>query len=256
MTKDKSREDQGFAGTYQPNLPVAQEVEDIWNRLSQAVLKDKHLARNNVVSANRNDPTKTAFDMLRTRLRQVTSEHEWTRIAVTSPTEGCGTSFVSANLALSLSRFENCRTILMDLDLRKPSLDKMLGIAPHAAMDDYLAGRIDPMDFFQRARANLALGLNNQPRMSAAEVFQDVMASDVLDEMADILSPEIVLFDMPAALEHDDVLAFLHNVDAVLVVSGAGVSTADELLRVERLVGGTKPILGVVLNRAEGAVLV
>lgn len=249
MTKDNSRETQDK--TY---LPVPQEVEDIWRRLSQALLKEKHLARNKVVSAARTDPAASSFDMLRTRLRQAMAERDWTRVAITAPTTGCGTSFVAANLALAMSRFEDCRTVLMDMDMRKPSLDKILGIPPVAAMDEYLCGRIDPLDFFQRVRSNLALGLNNHPRSSAAELFQDLMTTDVLDEMADILSPEIVIFDMPSALDYDDVLAFLPNVDGVLLVTGAGISTADDVVKAERLIGDVKPLLGVVLNRAEGAV--
>ncbi|WP_204112505.1 CpsD/CapB family tyrosine-protein kinase [Shimia biformata] len=256
MTKDNTRQNQAKPNVSKTHLPVAQEVEDIWRRLTQALLNDKHLTSHKVVSATRTDPANLSFDMLRTRLRQAMADRGWTRVAVTAPTSGCGTSFVASNLALAMSRFEDCRTVLMDLDLRKPSLDRILGVSPIAAIEEYLAGRIDPMDFFQRARANLALGLNNHARMSAAELFQDVMTTDVLDEMSDILSPEIVIFDMPAALEHDDLLAFLPNVDGVLLVAGAGVSTADDVLKAERLIGDVKPLMGVVLNRAEGAVKV
>lgn len=256
MKKAKTK-DEVEAQTPGPvNLPVAQEVADIWRRLDQVLLKDKHLSRHKIVSATRQDPSNLAFDMLRTRLRQAMQERGWTRVAITSPTAGCGKTFVAANLALAMSRFEDCRTVLMDLDLRDPSLATVLGARPTGAMEDYLSGRIDPMDFLLRARSNLALGLNERSRQGAAELFQDVMTADVLDEMQDLLSPEMVIFDLPAALEHDDVLAFLPKVDGVLLVAGGGISSADDVLKSERLLGEIKPLLGVVLNRADGDVAV
>ncbi|MBO9474039.1 CpsD/CapB family tyrosine-protein kinase [Shimia sp. R10_1] len=234
------------------SLPALQDPEVFWNNLSVAAVDDAVLAQNHIISASRSHPAHAAFDMLRTRMLQALNEHGWSRVAVTAPTRGCGSSFVSANLAFALARLNSVRTVLLDLDLRAPSLDKTLGLTAHDTMADYLSGVIAPENFLVKAAPNLALALNDRPEDNSAELFQTEMITSVLEELEETLCADVMLFDMPPALEFDDVLGFLPNVDAVLLVAGGGVSTAEELEKVERIFSGVKPILGVLLNKAEG----
>ena len=101
-----------------------------WERLRTVTLDRRHLTRHRVIAADRVDPAHVAFDVLRTRLLQTLRARGWRRVAITSPTQGCGKTFVAANLAFSLSRRASCRTVLLDLDLRIPSLAAVLGVAP------------------------------------------------------------------------------------------------------------------------------
>ena len=55
---------------------------------------------------------------------------------------------------------------------------------------------------------------------------------------------------MPAMLAHDDVSAFLPQLDGVLLVSDGTRTMAKQLRECERRLGGQVPLLGVVLNRA------
>lgn len=238
----------------QDNLPKVQDAEDWWQTIDIVQLDDKTLEKNKIISAARTHPAHTAFDMLRTRLMQALAEHNWINIAITSPTRGCGTSFVATNLAISMSRLEECRTVLLDLDLRAPSVGKMMGLARQVEIYDYLSGRVDPRDFLVRVADNLAVGISTMPYERAAEIFQATMTVDVLDEMQDMLCPKVVFHVLPPALSHDDVLAFSPNVDAVLLVAGAGVSQAEDILKVRMMLPETKPVLGVVLNKAEGLI--
>lgn len=238
------------------NLPAVHDAVYFWRNLSAALLNDAHLKKHKIVTAQNSDPAHVAIDMLRTRLFQELMERGWTRIAITSPTAECGKSFVAANLAMSLSRLEEVRTVLMELDLRNPSLANTLGVTPLDSMQEYLSGRIEPEDFLFKIRDNLALALCDQPISNASELLQESMTAYVLDEMQEVLTPEVMLIDLPPALAHDDVLAVLPNVDAVLLVVGGGTTTADEIRRVEQLLGTVKPLLGVVLNKADGSVSV
>lgn len=235
-----------------PSLPAVQDAIYFWRNMKTAMLNEALLKKHHIATLSNSDPAHVAFDMLRTRLIQELAERGWTRIAITSPTPGCGKSFVAANLALSLSRLDETRTVLMDLDLRGPNMADMLGVTPLDHMQDYLAGRIEPEDFLIKVRENLALGLCDQPIENASEMLQESMTSYVLDEMQELLCPDVVLIDLPPALSHDDVLAVLPNVDAVLLVVGGGMSTADDIARVEQFIGKVKPLLGVVLNKAHG----
>lgn len=238
------------------DLPKVQDADDWWQTLDRVQMDEKTLRKNNVISAARTHPAHKVFDMLRTRLMQAMTEHNWTSIAITSPTRGCGKSFIAANLAISMSRLEDCRIVLLDLDLRAPGIGQMLGLTGQADMYDYLSGRIDPREILVRVRDNLALGISTLPNDHAAEIFQATMAADVLDEMKDMLCPKVVITVLPPALNHDDVLAFLPNVDAVLLVVGAGVSLAEDVLKVRALLPENKPVLGVVLNKVDGPIAI
>ncbi|MFN6978533.1 MAG: exopolysaccharide biosynthesis protein, partial [Gemmobacter sp.] len=74
----------------------------MWDALNPLKPDEQAFARRRLIAAHAGDPAGSAFDLLRTQLVQAAAEHGWRRIAVTSPTRGCGKSFVLANLALAL----------------------------------------------------------------------------------------------------------------------------------------------------------
>ena len=203
-----------------------------------------------LVDDNRNSAAARAFDLLRTRLRQTTLEHGWVNIAIASPTSGCGNTFTATNLALSLSRVQGSRTVLMDMNMRSPGLARAFDMPAPGAMSDLLGGRTSLADNLCRVSDTLALGLNAQAEVNAAEILQDGVTADTLLRMRAALRPEIVLYDMPPMLSHDDLSAFLPQLDGVLLVSDGSQTMARHLHECERMLDGQVPLLGVVLNRA------
>lgn len=237
----------------------APEVRNAWASLRQVPLDPVHLERHRMISAAREDPSHAAFDVLRTRLLQALADNGWRRVAVTSPTKNCGKSFVAANLALSLSRSETVRTLLLDADLRHPSLAKLLGVADPGPISDLLRGRTRPdlhvVRFEENALGvgpNLGLALNDRQDRNAAELLQAPEAAAALARLDTVLRPDVMLFDLPPALYHDDVLALRDRYDGVLLVVGGGLTRPDEITEVSRRLADHTPLLGVVLNRAEG----
>ncbi|SHH54035.1 CpsD/CapB family tyrosine-protein kinase [Cognatishimia maritima] len=232
-------------------IDLGDEAQLLWNEMHEIDLDEAHLRANRIVTAQKNDPVHKRFDMLRTRLLIAMREHGWTRIAVTGVTEGCGASFVSANLALSVARMESVRTVLFDMHFTKPSLAALLGVKNPGRLSDYLAGHIAPEEYLIRVGQSLALGLNDTKVYHSSELIQQMMTTDVLSEMQDLLCPDMVIFDLPSVLDSDDVLGFLPNVDGVLLVVGGGQSLPEEVQRAEQALGDKTQLLGVVLNKAE-----
>src|SRR4051812_13393858 len=76
-------------------------TEAAWAAMRPLDLDPKVLASNRIVTAARNDLAHTQFDRLRTNLLQLIRQNNWTSVAITSPTAGCGKTVVSLNLALS-----------------------------------------------------------------------------------------------------------------------------------------------------------
>lgn len=231
-----------------------------WDRLPTIPVNERLMDENLIITATRHDPAHATFDVLRTRLVQTLSAKGWRRVAVTSPTSGCGKSFVSMNLAVTLSRYDNCRTVLMDMDLRKPALAHLLGVEDAGSLGAFLRGERSIQQQFRRFGENhlkigdtLAVALNDRVEPYAAELLQSPETRARIEEVEAQLEPDILMFDLPPALAQDDVIAFRHMYDGVLIVAGGGQTNAAEIREVMRRLGEDIPLLGVVLNKAEGA---
>jgi protein-tyrosine kinase len=223
----------------------------VWESIGPIALDADRLAGNGLFTQASTNPAVTVFDMLRTRLLQALRERNWQRIAVTSPTHGCGKSFVAANLALSLARLPATRTILMDLELRRPHLAGIFGVADAAPLQEFLSGEQPLESHFRRFGKTLALALNGAAVADAAAVLQDPDTAQALDAMISQLQPDAVIYDLPPVLTSDDVMAMIPQIDAVLLVADGTRTTADEIKATERMLDGRVPLMGVVLNRAQ-----
>ncbi len=242
------------------DIAVLDLTPEFWADLPTIPVDPAVLDRNLIVSARRKDPSHAAFDVLRARLMQVLTENGWKRVAITSPSRDCGKTFLSLNLAIALSRYENCRTVLMDLDMRNPSVAKTLGQKHVGSIGDYLRG-LDPLreHFFKfgantlNIGANLAIAMNDRVEQYSSELLQEPTTADSLVAMEEALKPDVILLDLPPALAHDDVIAFRDNFDGVLVVIDGTRTHGAQVREVMRRLGEDCPLLGVVLNKAENA---
>lgn len=232
-------------------LPARHEPERIWAALPEITLPDEIAAMNHLVIAHDEDPVGLLYDHLRTRVLQAMQERGWTRIAIAGPTRGCGASLVAANLALALARRPSGRTLLLDLDLRRPSLAERFNWPDPGALRDVLDGTQPMEGQFVRFGRTLALGLNGRVETGAAEFLQEPGTANALDAILEDLAPEVALYDLPPVLESDDLLAILPEVDCVLLVADGKRTRAEHVRECERLFEGRTQLLGVVLNRAE-----
>lgn len=223
----------------------------VWTELQTLRVDADAIARNRIVTANRSDIAHVAFDMMRTKLLQSLRQNNWKSVAITSPTPACGKTFTAVNLAFSLANQPDCRTLLLDLDLRRPQIGKTLGIKDAGSMESFLRGEIGCDDVFMRYGDNLAIAANRQPAQYSAELLQSATTAEALLEMQQRMSPDIILFDLPPMLSTDDVLAFLPNVDCVVLVAAAEHSTLSEVDVCEQSLAEKTNVLGVVLNKCQ-----
>lgn len=239
-----------------PELPDAQpggrdNGREILAMGSWQILRQPRRAQQNAALAlrSRSDEVKHATDVLRTQLLQTLKAKGWRRVAVTAPSSGCGTTFTALNLALSMAAIPDVRTVLLDLNQRRPGLAGALGASGVHSIADMLRNKVSFIDHLQRYADNLAIGLNTDIPENPAEILQSRAAAEAMDDLTDYLEPDVVLCDMPPLLEHDDLTAFLPQVDAVLVVADATRTVARELAECQKALDGKAPLLGVVLNR-------
>src|ERR1700760_3666893 len=98
----------------------------IWGK--EVALNSAHLESKRIIAHDIQDPRSKSFDMLRTQVLQSMELKSWQFLGITSPTAGCGKTFISVNLALSISRLQNRSVLLVDMDLQKPMVANYLGL--------------------------------------------------------------------------------------------------------------------------------
>lgn len=224
-------------------------ADDLWENLTQIRLNTANAPKNRIVTFERG-PEAGPFDMLRTRLLGQLAKNDWTRVAIVSPTSGCGKTTTSVNLAMSLARQSELRTVVCDLDLRRIGLGKMLGHIGTSSMGDVLSGKVEFENNAVRLGENLAFGLNNRPTPNPSEILQSEQASDVLDDIEASFRPDVMLFDLPPLMAADDNFGFLKNVDCAILLAEAGKTTMKQIDITERQLSELTNVMGIVLNKS------
>lgn len=223
----------------------------VWESLTPISLDADFLHGNGLFPSADDSPAGPAFDMLRTRVSQAMEERGWRRIGVTSPTHGCGKSFVAINLAFALARNPGKKVTLLDFDLRRPGLHKLLGLKAPGDLRDVLEGTQPLESLFLRVGKNLALGLNESSVPDASELLQSEDCAQALAAMDVQLDSDTVVCDLPPALVTDDVIGMAGKLDSVLLVIDGTRTTAKDIQACERLFEGRLPLMGIVMNRAQ-----
>ena len=213
-------------------------------------LNRARLENNRIISAAGTDPTHTAIDMLRTRVEKARHDNSWKTIAITSPTPGCGKTMVALNLAYSMSRMPNSRTVLLDLDLKKPSVAKTLGVTASGSIGQFLEGNTDAANCFLKLNEGLVVAVNTDRIRHSSELLQSPRMGELLSFVWTCLSPSVLLIDLPPMVNCDDVLAFLPRIDAALLVVAAGTTTRPELTECEHQISQVDKLLGIVMNKS------
>jgi Mrp family chromosome partitioning ATPase len=227
--------------------PIA--AQGSWESLAEFRYRKKLLHRNRIVTLEGGQES-APYDMLRTRVLQQAKHHGWRRIAIVSPHSHCGKSTITANLAFSLSRQRNLRSMFLDLDLRRAGLTKILGYTGPYNMADVLEDQVSFADHAQRFGTNIVFGLNNDTKVhTPAEILQNSKTKEILDGIEATYAPDIMLFDMPPLMASDDNFGFLQNVDCALLVVAAEKTSMSQIDVAERHVAELTNVMGIVLNK-------
>ena len=229
-----------------PQVPAA--AAPSWSP-PRVELDPKHLERQRIVSYAMTEPSHLAFNVLRTKIYRAMKANGWKSLAVLSPTAGCGKTTVSLNLAFSLARQAACRTVLIDLDLKKSAMAKTLGAQAKSSIGQYLEGKANAEECFVQIADNLIVGISDRPVKFSSELLQDRTLDDLILKVREELHPDLMIFDLPPMLSSDDAIGFLPRVDCSVLVIAAGTTTAIEVDECERQASAAGNYLGEVLNK-------
>lgn len=214
-------------------------------------VSDESFRKNRVVSALTNDARADLFKILRTKIIQQMKANQWNVLAITSPAEGVGKSLIATNLAISIAMDANYSVLLVDLDLRRPSISSYFDIPADVGVRDYLeSDHSIPNLLIHPGLESLVILPAGKPLRSSSELLSTPKMIALANELKNRYPDRIVILDLPPLLHTDDAIMIMPSVDACVLVVAEGETTEDEITRSLQLLGETK-YLGTILNKAE-----
>lgn len=189
------------------------------------------------------------YRQLRTSIEYSSIDKKIKTIAITSSEMGEGKSTVAINLACTLGK-ANKKVIVIDCDLRKPTVHRKLELSNEKGITDYLLGKKELRNVIQCHKAGFhALTSGNLPPNPA-----EIVDSKSMEELISLLSEEYdyVVIDTPPVRVVTDGAVIAGKADGTLLVVRAEYAKEDSIKKgYEELKKVNANIMGTVLNAVE-----
>jgi Mrp family chromosome partitioning ATPase len=221
------------------------------HRAKEVRLSAQHLEANRIVAFGGTVENGRYYDMLRTQVLQEMDKKSWQYLALTSPTAGCGKTLTACNLAMSIARLPERSVLLVDLDLRKPTIAKYLGLGSTVGILDVLEGGHSLSSVVVEAR----LGPNSflvVPGTVSTPKSSEWMASQTMGAVLQTIKREfrssIVIFDLPPLLLGDEVISILPRMDATMLIASIGTTSVADIRECQKHLQSTS-VVRVIANK-------
>ncbi len=186
------------------------------------------------------------FRTLRSRLYQIAETRPLRRILITSSVPAEGKSFVCANLAHAMVHRQDRKVLLIDADLRKPTLHDVLSAPKTPGLTNYLRGEVDEFAVIQKGSQNNLFFIPAGDEVGAPS---ELLLNDRMKKLLDFGSElfDWVILDSPPALPVHDPSMLANLCDGVLFVVRAASTDVDMATKASTEFR-QKNLLGVVFN--------
>jgi protein-tyrosine kinase len=197
-------------------------------------------------------PAVEQYRTVRTALEFLSVTAPLKTILVTSSVPGAGKSLTASNLAVSLAQ-NGQTTILLDADLRRPSIHRLFGVLNGQGLTTALARGGDLESYLQPSPLKELMLCTSGPlppnpaEMLSSQAFRDFLAT--LKEQC-----EVVVVDSPPVMGFADSVLLANRVDGLLYVVRSGYNSGKVDQKALDLLKPASPrLLGVVVNGADPA---
>jgi len=186
------------------------------------------------------------YNRLAVRLMTAAAERPIKRVLVASAEHGDGRTSITLNLACALAKAQR-RVLVIDTDLHRPSLLRMLGLSAELGLNDAVAKGSSPGSVLLRIQP---YGFNLMPTREHVKNPAELLSSNSFAEMLNLLEEDydFILFDSPPLLRVADSDLLIRQTHATVLVIRAGRTKSGQLGRAIAALSPEK-FLGVVLNR-------
>lgn len=201
-----------------------------------------------VALGDKDSPAAEAFRLLAVRLRHLRRERPLKRLLISSTVPQEGKSTISANLACTIAAGSRPHVLLIEGDIRRPSLTEIFNIRHHPGLCEYLSGerRLDET-IYRLEEANLYL----MPAGRGRDRQKDSIDSDLLPNMLQQLAESFhwIIIDSPPILPLADASIWARLADSILLVARNSTTEKKKLQRGLEALDEDK-LVGAVLNSA------
>ena len=184
------------------------------------------------------------FRFLATRLRHLQQKRSLCRLVVTSSVPGEGKSMVAANLACALALGKQ-EVLLLEGDLRRPSLGQQMGLRDLPGLTQALCGDEENSNIYRLEGKNLCVLLAGGSHNNPLEFMDSNKLSALMDRTAKGF--DWVIIDSPPVLPLADTSVWMRLADAILLVARPGVTPKRQLQSSIEAIEQSK-LLGTVVN--------
>lgn len=208
------------------------------------VLVDRHI----VCITDPYSPASEQYRKLRARILARTKQDFQNTIMVTSADVGEGKSITSINFAVALAREIDHTVLLVDADMRKPSIHKYLGIKTDRGLSDYLSGQVELSDvLINTGLGRLVLLPAGNACSNPAELLSSNRMKELVKEMKHRYADRYIVIDTPPVLVSADAISMSNHVDGVIFVVQAAKTSEKTVKKAINLLKGAI-MLGIVYN--------
>lgn len=171
-------------------------------------------------------------------------------LMVTSSVGGEGKSLTSLNLALSLAQEFDHTVLLVDADIRKPTIHSYLGIKNSHGLTDCILDGVDVKNaLIKTGIGKLSLLSAGREVSNPAAFFTSKLTKDFFLEMKNRYHDRYIIIDTPPVLPFAETRSLSAIVDGILLVAKEGLVTLHNIEETMECIKGT-PLLGLVYNEA------
>ncbi|BCA79480.1 polysaccharide biosynthesis tyrosine autokinase [Desulfuromonas sp. AOP6] len=234
-------------------LPAAAFMNDRQGRPSSVALQDVEPLQVNCpflpMAQRNNDPVSEEYKKLRSLVRKLTKKGSFLNTLLITSTVGSeGKSITTLNLALALAQEYDHTVLLVDADLRRPSIHRYLGLQPEVGLVNCLQDGLP----VEQALIKTGLGkLVVLPAGSPVENHLELLSSErmknLIRELKSRYPERYVIFDTPPALPFADAQILGSEIDGVIYVIREGFAKTEQIREAMESLKGSN-LLGAVYN--------
>ncbi|MFD1136171.1 CpsD/CapB family tyrosine-protein kinase [Paenibacillus urinalis] len=205
---------------------------------------------NLVTAVNPKAPISEAYRTLRTNIQFSAIDDQIKVLMVASAQSGEGKTTTVSNLAVTYAQ-EGKKVLLIDTDLRKPSLHQVFTVSNHAGLSSAIAAQYPVQEVLQKTAVhNLDVLPSGPIPPNPSEMLGSKKMTALLEELKEMY--DIILFDTPPVLAVTDAMIISSLCDGVVLVVNSGKVKKDLVKKAKgHLEHVNARILGVVLNNLQ-----
>jgi capsular exopolysaccharide synthesis family protein len=232
--------------------PSTNKIENIlYDKTTVEKVPREYLEENRIIAGFYNNPQSAVFRMLRTQVLQKMRSEKFRSLAITSPTAGEGKSLVASNLAIAIAMELNQTVLLVDMDLRNPTIAKYFDLTVKSGLKDYLEGDIELENVLINPGIKRLVILPGSNRAEdSAELLSSPKMASLVTDIKSHYDSRVIIFDVPPILQTDDVVLSSSYFDSTLLVLEDGKNPEEDIKKSLQLLEGSH-LIGTVLNKSE-----